>query len=126
VTIVGHPRKRLLGASSPKAGSSRRGRTAMNGLLSGLRVFIDNLGLPYVLAVFLVFLAAEKWFYAERSQSVKGVLFNVRYTVLYLVVATLLQPVIGFVTSFAVASAGGGWIRPPQWFGTGRPNGIFQ
>jgi sterol desaturase/sphingolipid hydroxylase (fatty acid hydroxylase superfamily) len=95
-------------------------------LLSTLKSFIQTSSLVYILAVFSVFLLLEKWFYAERNQSLRGVLFNIRYTVLYLVMAAVLQPVIGFVTSLAIASAGGGWISLPRWFGEGALNAIFR
>src|SRR5437899_5514867 len=91
----------------------------LSDVLSVLKSFIQTSGFFYILAVFSAFLLLERWFYAERNQSLRGVFFNIRYTVLYLVIAAVLQPVIGFVTSLAIASAGGGWVSLPRWFGEG-------
>src|ERR1700747_2377235 len=95
-------------------------------LLSIPRSFIQSSGVLNILAVFAVFLLLERWLYAERNQSVRGILFNVRYTLLYLVIAAVLQPAMGFVTSLAVVWAGGGWISLPHWFGNGALNAIFR
>ena len=92
-----------------------------------LTSLIQGSGLLYVLfIVFPSFLLLEKLFYAEAKHWLTGIFFNVRYTVLYLLIAALLQPIIGFATSLAIASAGGGWISLPQWFASGRLNAIFQ
>jgi sterol desaturase/sphingolipid hydroxylase (fatty acid hydroxylase superfamily) len=94
--------------------------------LSSLIAFIQRMGLPYVFGVFLIFLVVERWFYAEKGQSLRGILFNIRYTILYFAVATLVQPVIGFVTSSAISSTAGGWITPPNWPAWGAFNRILQ
>src|SRR5262245_20542516 len=88
--------------------------------------FIQRMGLPYVFGAFLVFLLLERWFYAEKGQSLRGILFNIRYTILYFAVATLLQPVIGYLTAAAINSTAGGWITPPNWPAWGALNRILQ
>src|SRR5438105_8050557 len=98
----------------------------LSDLLSVLKSFIQTSGIFYILAVFSAFLLFERWFYAEGKQSLRGVSFNIRYTVLYLVIAAFLQPVIGFVTSLAIVSAGGGWVSLPRWFGGGTLDAIFR
>lgn len=98
----------------------------MSDLLLELKSFVVSLNLPYIFATFLVFLIIERLFCAHKNQSLRGALFNVRYTVLYFVIATLIQPVIGFVTSLMVASAGGGWIRVPGPFESRSLNTAFQ
>ncbi len=98
----------------------------LSDFLPGLTSFIQRLNLPYLFAVFSTFLVIERFFFAEKNQSFRGISFNARYSVLYFGVAVLLQPVIGYVTALAIARAGGGWIDLGRFFESEAPGGAVQ
>ena len=82
--------------------------------------------LPYLAAVFVAFLLLERYFFAEHGHSFKGIFFNVRFTVLYLAVAALLQPALAWITAFVVKWAGGGWIQVPRLESMGLGGAVLQ
>src|ERR1044072_8575420 len=98
----------------------------MSDLVLQLKSFLLSLNLPYIFATFLIFLVIERILSAHKGQSLRGAFFNIRYTILYFVIAALVQPVIGFVTSFVVGRTGGGWIQVRGPFESADLNAAFE